>query len=149
MGQGTDSCGGYEHDYNPYEDGLILGDWTQRDGSKINVSKMSVRHLKNSKRIAEQAVYEACFECDKEMWQDWVDVFDKEIWDRGKIKKDKPKNTKSKPTTTRGSKVIMICHCGNEYEARTADINRGWGLSCSKRCASIRREFGRPAAKPK
>lgn len=149
MGQGTDSCGGYEHDYNPYEDGLILGDWTQRDGSKINVSKMSIRHIKNSKRIAEQAVYGACFECDKEMWQEWVDVFDKELGDRCKIKKDKPKDIKSKPTATRGSKVVMICHCGGEYEARAADINRGWGLSCSKRCASIRREFGRPAAKPK
>lgn len=37
--------------------------------------------------------------------------------------------------------VAMICMCGNHYSAKQADLNRGWGLSCSKKCAAIRREF--------
>jgi len=43
--------------------------------------------------------------------------------------------------------VAMRCWCGTEYKAKTADLNRGWGLSCSKHCAAVRRDFGRPAAK--
>lgn len=38
------------------------------------------------------------------------------------------------------SKVNMVCHCGKEYTTRTADLERGWGLSCSKSCAAIRRD---------
>lgn len=40
----------------------------------------------------------------------------------------------------------MKCHCGSEYEAKGADLGRGWGFSCSKRCSAIRREFGKPKA---
>lgn len=43
--------------------------------------------------------------------------------------------------------VLMECHCGDIYIARQGDLDRGWGLSCSKRCAAIRRDFGRKAAK--
>ena len=43
--------------------------------------------------------------------------------------------------------VNMICHCGMPYAARQADLDRGWGLSCDKHCAAIRRDFGRKAAK--
>lgn len=31
------------------------------------------------------------------------------------------------------------CQCGRKYTARKADLKRGWGLSCSKTCAAIRR----------
>lgn len=41
----------------------------------------------------------------------------------------------------------MQCHCGLIYQARSADLKRGWGLSCSKSCAAIRRDFGRKPAK--
>ena len=34
-----------------------------------------------------------------------------------------------------GSNVNMICGCGDNYVARKADLKRGWGLSCSKKCA--------------
>ncbi|WAK44686.1 hypothetical protein vBAmePPT11V19_00060 [Alteromonas phage vB_AmeP_PT11-V19] len=44
------------------------------------------------------------------------------------------------------NKQLMKCHCGNTYTAKIADLNRGWGLSCSKSCAAKRREFGLPAA---
>jgi hypothetical protein len=40
----------------------------------------------------------------------------------------------------------MKCHCGVEYTAKSADLARGWALSCSKSCAAIRRDFGRPKA---
>lgn len=43
--------------------------------------------------------------------------------------------------------VQMICHCGEEYSAREADLKRGWGYSCSKSCAALRRDFGKPKAK--
>lgn len=62
--------------------------------------------------------------------------------------RSKRKRVKRKAPTApaRGAKVNMRCHCGQHYKARKADILRNWGLSCSKRCAAIRREFGRPAA---
>lgn len=30
--------------------------------------------------------------------------------------------------------TTVKCICGNEFEARTADVNRGWGKFCSKSC---------------
>lgn len=57
-------------------------------------------------------------------------------------KKPVPSNKKAL-----SGKYLMECHCGTRYEAKGADIGRGWGLSCSKSCASIRRDFGRPRAK--
>lgn len=47
------------------------------------------------------------------------------------------------------AKIEMICHCGEEYESKEADLRRGWGYSCGKSCAAIRRDFGRPKAKRK
>ncbi len=40
----------------------------------------------------------------------------------------------------------MICWCGGHYDAREADIKRGWGLSCCKSHAAIRRDLGKPKA---
>ena len=56
-------------------------------------------------------------------------------------KKLVPKNKKGMT-----GRYLMTCHCGVEYEAKGADLGRGWGFSCSKRCSAIRREFGRPKA---
>lgn len=144
MGQGTESCGGYEVDYDPWEEGLETGTWTQRDHSPINVKDMSTRHLFGAKRVAEKAALNATFSSDTEKWRAWVELFEDEI-------RSRPYHP-SKPKTgvpQRGTQVAMICHCGQEYLARAADIKRGWGLSCTKRCAAIRREFNKPAAKPK
>ncbi len=147
MGQGTESCGGYEVDYDPYSEGLSSGNWTQRDGTTINVSRMTIKHLYGAKAVAQRAAQRANFSSDAEMFNEWVEVFESEIASRNESKTPMPAAKAAKPT--RGEKVKMICHCGEEYEARTADIKRGWGLSCSKRCAAIRRDFGRPAAKQK
>jgi hypothetical protein len=43
--------------------------------------------------------------------------------------------------------VEMICHCGKHYDAREADLKRGWGYSCDKSCAAKRRDFSLPRAK--
>ena len=43
--------------------------------------------------------------------------------------------------------VDMVCRCGTQYQARQADLNRGWGRSCGKSCAAKRRDFGGKAAK--
>ena len=31
--------------------------------------------------------------------------------------------------------VDLVCFCGTPYTARTKDVEKGWGASCSKRCA--------------
>ena len=41
---------------------------------------------------------------------------------------------------------LLKCFCGNHYEAREADIKRGWAKSCSKSCAAIKRKYGRQNA---
>lgn len=35
----------------------------------------------------------------------------------------------------------VTCRCGTVFDAKLADIKRGWGKSCSKRCAANRREI--------
>ena len=35
-------------------------------------------------------------------------------------------------------------NCKNEYQADNRNLNRGWGLCCSKRCAAKKREMSRP-----
>lgn len=141
MGQGTDSCGGYEVDFDEYEDGLINGDWTQRDGSKINVKHMPTSQLNGCIVICNRMEITSNFECDKEKWSTWVDILNNELSSRSasiSVKKEK------KSQNVRGSKVLLRCHCGSEYRVRQADLNRGWGKSCSKSCAAIKRDFGRP-----
>lgn len=34
-------------------------------------------------------------------------------------------------------------HCGKKYEADIRNVNRGWGLCCSKSCAAKKRESGK------
>lgn len=39
--------------------------------------------------------------------------------------------------------VTVTCHwkgCGKHFQARQADINRGWGKFCSKRCKAMEQE---------
>jgi hypothetical protein len=35
-------------------------------------------------------------------------------------------------------------NCGEIYNAKPADIKRGWGLTCSKKCAAEKREKSKP-----
>jgi hypothetical protein len=148
MGQGTESCQGYEVDYDEYEE-CPDGYWIQKDGSTIAIESMSVTHMRNARRLCLARAQTANFTGDADSWQDWADAFENAIEARGESASAPPAVYVSpamvKPT--RGAKAKMKCHCGVEYEAREADIKRGWGLSCSKRCSSIRREFGRPKAK--
>lgn len=148
MGQGSDSCGGYEVDYDPYEEGMENGEWTTKGGGAIAVKDMAIGHLHGARRVAKRAAHEATFEDDREKWEHWVDIFDTEL-ERRDIAPKTPKALKAPAKPVRGTKITMICHCGQEYDARQADIKRKQGLSCSKRCAGIRREYGRPPAKKK
>jgi hypothetical protein len=36
--------------------------------------------------------------------------------------------------------VSRTCACGKVFQARQADVDRGWAKSCSKSCAASRRE---------
>jgi hypothetical protein len=38
--------------------------------------------------------------------------------------------------------------CGKEYKADTRNLNRGWGLCCSKSCAAKKREMAKPGYDP-
>lgn len=153
MGQGTESCGGYDVVYDEYDhDNLCDGYWTMRDGTRIHVSKMELSHLKNTRRMVANLARTSTFTSEQEKWESWLEVFDDEIRNRHySVVAKKPKandvnTTSSKP---RGKMVTMVCYCGKEYQAREADLKRGWGLTCCKSHAAIRRDFGRPAAKRK
>ena len=148
MGQGTESCGGHDADYDVYEEGLLTGLWTQRDGTSISLSKMTLRHLRGARHAAERGAERANFTSDKEKFEAWVDMFTEEIRLRSQEEKLPAKYFDgSVKAETRGAKAQMVCHCGCVYLAREADLKRGWAKSCSKRCAAIRRDFGRPASK--
>lgn len=42
---------------------------------------------------------------------------------------------------TRGKMVARICkRCGDPFQAREADVARGWGKFCSKSCKAIKQE---------
>lgn len=148
MGQGTESCGGYDVDYDPYEEGMEKGEWTQRNGVGISIKDMTLSHLKGARQVALNAARRATFTSDIEMWEEWVEMFDNEI-ERRPVEQPPLKAVTAPKAPPRGKMVEMICHCKQEYKAREADLKRGQGLSCSKRCAAIRREFGRPKAERK
>jgi len=40
-------------------------------------------------------------------------------------------------------------NCQKEYEADMRNVNRGWGLCCSKSCAASKREKSKPNYNPK
>lgn len=143
MGQGTESCGGYEVDYDEYEDGLTDGFWVERTGHRTHVTAMTDKHLKNTLRMVTGLARCSTFESEQYKWESWVDIIEQEIARRVVKVKVKP----SPPKPIKGVKVKMICFCGKEYEAREADLKRGWGLSCSKSHAAIRRTYAKPAAK--
>lgn len=148
MGQGTDSCGGYDVDYDEYEDVGLDGYWVQRNGTRIKIADMTLSHLRNTQRVCRQLSACANFTSEAEKWDSWVEVFEDEISlrERSVAKSTTVLKAVAPPKPQRGSKVRMKCFCGCEYDARKADLDRGWALTCSKSCSAIRREFGRKPA---
>ena len=143
MGQGAESCGGYELDYDEYEEGLLSGIWHQRNGAEIHVSRMSQQHLRAAKQIVEARARAANWTSDAEKWLAWADLFEQYMGCTAV-----PGAVHKPAEPTRGTKQRMRCHCGVEYDARVADLKRGWALSCSKQCAAVRKTYGKPKAKP-
>jgi hypothetical protein len=139
MGQGSDSCGAWEVEYDPYDEGIADGLWTCRDGSQIHISKMTMRHLQGALRVARSAQERANFTDSAEMWEEWVELFEQEIYRRDPTELMPVRVPSQPPKPVRGEKQWMKCHCGKIYAARTADIKRGYGFSCSKSCAAYRR----------
>lgn len=158
----AEGMGAYEPEYDPYDDELGSGQWIQESGSRIDINKMSDSHIKNCIRLCQRKAMSASCTYDEGVWESWIEDFESELNHRRmngiSIKrKSQPSNTprkKRKPAkcikaqlkTITTSTVNMLCHCGGEYVARVADLKRGWATSCSKRCASIKREYGRPDA---
>ncbi|UIW10231.1 hypothetical protein [Flyfo siphovirus Tbat1_6] len=145
MGQGTESCGGYDLEYDEYEENLCSGRWVQRDGSSIEVSKMGTNHIKNTLRMVRGLAASSSFTSEECKWEAWTDVFEEELVRRVDV--PAKNKTARNPQPVRGAKVQMVCHCGKHYDAREADLKRGWGLSCSKSCAASRKVLRLPAAK--
>lgn len=153
MGQGTDSCGGWDDEYDEYDgENLSFGVWTAKDG-EIHVSQMSEEHIKRARRKCIALSHTSSFTSESEKWDAWVDAFDDELLRRerygavsSKTKTKIKTNSKSDSKTPKSSgiRVSMVCFCGITYEPRVSDLKRGWGLTCSKRCAAVKREFGRP-----
>ncbi len=44
--------------------------------------------------------------------------------------------------------LCIFCNCQNDYQADTRNLNRGWGLCCSKSCAASKREKSKPGYDP-
>lgn len=42
----------------------------------------------------------------------------------------------------------VTCKCGTVFQARTADVKRGWGKNCSKACAKTKTRRPKPASRP-
>lgn len=143
MGQGAEDAGGYEIDYDPAYEGLSRNVPCWNDMTPVN--KMSKSHIINALRVCRRLVGNCTFSCDDDKWEEWIDVLERELNSRrfNKVTKSE-KVVTAKPS--RGKKQKMKCHCGVIYEARVADLKRGYAKSCSKSCAAIRREFGRPVA---
>lgn len=123
-GQGTESCGGYDVGYDPYEDGLTTGIWTMKDQTQISIHKMSKNHLIRAIRLCRYNSYSGTFSCESDKWDAWVELFQNEIDSRKCT--DTKRTVKDARLPLRGTKITMICHCGNEYKARSSDIKRGW-----------------------
>lgn len=142
MGQGTESCDGYDIEYDEYEEGLEQGIWTTRVGQRIHVSKMTYRHLKNTRALCHKLARNATFSSEADKWYAWIDVLDSYI----DLKPQQIKKITAPKKPVKGKTVRMKCWCGVEYDAREADLKRGWGMSCSKSHAAIKRDYGRPNA---
>lgn len=145
MGQGAESCRGYDMEYDEYEENLCSARWVQRDGSSIEVSKMQTSHIKNTLRMVRDLALSSSFTSEAEKWEAWAEIFEDELTRRLDCPAKNKEASSAKPV--RGLKAQMVCHCGKHYEAREADLKRGWGLSCSKSCAASRKKFRLKAAK--
>lgn len=146
MGQGAEDAGGYEIDYDPAYEGLTRSVPCWNDSTPV--TQMSIPHLKNALRVARMHSGSCSFSCDDDKWEEWVHILDRELASRAAKRKAVAATKAQNKKPVRGKTQKMKCACGAIYEARVADLKRGYAKSCSKRCASIRREFGRPAAKP-
>lgn len=49
----------------------------------------------------------------------------------------------------RGAMVGVQCHCGTLFQARAADVARGWGRFCSKACSKAKPSGPTPPAPSK
>jgi hypothetical protein len=140
MGQGTESAGGYDAEYSWVHESELWGD-------RYKISDMTVFHLKNAIKSAKSQAQCASFSCDADAFMEWVDTLTEEL--NSRPVQAAFYNDPSKKKAVRGSAVELICHCGKDYEARTADLKRGYGLSCCKSCSATRRTFKKAPAKLK
>ncbi|QXV76549.1 hypothetical protein bas12_0067 [Escherichia phage BrunoManser] len=64
-----------------------------------------------------------------------------EVMENCVVLDDKPKRTPKAKSGTYKKVVCKAPGCGNTYEAKVSDLNRGWGMTCCKSCAAVVREL--------
>ncbi|EMA4784714.1 TPA: hypothetical protein U2J54_001325 [Providencia rettgeri] len=150
----AEAMGAYEPEFDEYEEGLSDGYWIQRCGTPIHITKMAYSHIQNVICLCEKELLNSNFSCDEEKWNNWIQLLTEELQHRRsnniviknqqheRKKKKASKTIKDILQNTALKKLQLECHCGTEYTAKTSDLKRGWALTCSKRCAAIRRELG-------
>lgn len=66
---------GEDYEYDPYEEGLASGTWTQRDGTPIKVERMSDTHIRNAINVCERGA----LRCNVYTVLAWIDLFQEEL----------------------------------------------------------------------
>ena len=119
--------------------------WTHKDGTASSVTDMSTSQLRKAIKVCTTAHIDAMFSCNEDKWCDWITLLEKEIASRPLIQTTKQRKgvfVKNPATKTQR----MKCFCGAIYSARVVDLTKGRDETCSKRCAGVRRLYGKAKA---
>lgn len=130
--------------------------WRMKDRSTKHLKNMTESHIKNTidylnrKYLGFELDYEEGNNQKFYLYQRTIEILNYELLRRkeendlsAEIKhaqKKEKKETKKQVFIQElpqdlPSNVLMLCGCGEEYTARKSDLKRGWGRSCSKKCA--------------
>lgn len=129
--------------------------WVDKNNQEHKIKNMSNKHIQNCINLIEKSKENS------EAFEEYLEIFKKELQYRNEnnihiekrnnslIFKDNKhvgrkltkafKNLKEEDWDLMPSSVKMLCACDKEYQARKADLKRGWGLSCSKSCSAKRK----------
>lgn len=147
---------GFQRDYLGYfikEDNNLK--WTMKNGQTKQLKNMTNSHIQNTINLLKDKMGKNQYISDRIRTLDSIDILSNELerrisendnsadqrYQAERTKKNSKKQIKIQDykeyieSLNLGSNVQMICGCGMEYTARKADLTRGWGRSCSKKCA--------------
>lgn len=131
MGQGSDSAGGddFDYEFDQASHDLKIKIWTKQNGDKIQLKDMTLSELNDAKFFATKQSFECLNDDIADHYINWFNILSFEVESRTANSQEKKE--------ARGKKTKMTCSCGKIYFARDSDLKRGWGKSCSKSCAAM------------